>query len=209
MRKGGAQFLTTWALASDVRTREIALHRRRTDFAVLGAVIFLRDPGLSREIQLLECEVLLALQHREQPTIDALLSNIYMRRFILGWTHLGHEQRLGAHIVSCADDLVICCKGGAEETLLAMQNIMKRLKLTVNERKTHVCVYRNSTSTFWVIHSAGFIRRRDEPIWALVHQRKVCNGCYTASTSRPLADAGKLPVRFDERDVETELWFIN
>lgn len=68
-----------------------------------------------------------------------LLSNIYMRRFILGWKHLGHERRLGAHIVSYADDLVICCKGSAEEALLAMQNIMGRLKLTVNERKTHVC----------------------------------------------------------------------
>jgi hypothetical protein len=71
--------------------------------------------------------------------LSPLLSNIYMRRFILGWKHLGHEGRLGAHIVSYADDLVICCKGSAEEALLAMQNIMRRLKLTVNERKTHVC----------------------------------------------------------------------
>lgn len=71
--------------------------------------------------------------------LSPLPSNIYMRRFILGWKHLRHEGRLGAHIVSYADDLVICCKGSAEEALLAMQNIMRRLKLTVNERKTHVC----------------------------------------------------------------------
>jgi RNA-directed DNA polymerase len=62
-----------------------------------------------------------------------------MRRFVLGWKRLGHERRLGAHIVSYADDLVICCKGSAEEALLAMQDSMTRLKLTVNERKTLVC----------------------------------------------------------------------
>ena len=36
--------------------------------------------------------------------ISPLLSNIYMRRFILGWKVLGHEQRLDAHIVNYADD---------------------------------------------------------------------------------------------------------
>ena len=71
--------------------------------------------------------------------LSPLLSNIYMRRFVLGWKRLGHERRLGAHIVSYADDLVICCKGSAEDALLAMRDIMTRLKLTVNEQKTHVC----------------------------------------------------------------------
>lgn len=71
--------------------------------------------------------------------LSPLLSNLYMRRFILGWKQLGYERRLGARIVSYADDLVICCKGSAEEALRAMQGIMMRLKLRVNERKTHVC----------------------------------------------------------------------
>jgi RNA-directed DNA polymerase len=71
--------------------------------------------------------------------LSPLLSNVYMRRFVLGWKRLGHERRLGARIVTYADDLVICCKGSAEEALQAMQSIMVRLKLTVNERKTHVC----------------------------------------------------------------------
>ena len=71
--------------------------------------------------------------------LSPLLSNIYVPRFILGWKHLGHARRLGAHIVSYADDLVICCKGSADEARLAMQNIMRRLELTVNERMTHVC----------------------------------------------------------------------
>ena len=34
---------------------------------------------------------------------------------------------------------MICCKRGAEEALDAMRTIMDRLKLTVNEDKTHLC----------------------------------------------------------------------
>src|SRR5690606_9306549 len=43
--------------------------------------------------------------------LSPLLSNIYMRRFVMGWKHLGYERRLGARVVTYADDLVICCKG--------------------------------------------------------------------------------------------------
>jgi len=52
---------------------------------------------------------------------------------------LGYEQRFGGHIVTYADDLVICCKRGAEEALASMRQIMQRLRLTVNKEKTHVC----------------------------------------------------------------------
>jgi hypothetical protein len=62
-----------------------------------------------------------------------------MRRFVLGWKKLGHEKRLAAYIVNYADDLVICCRGRAEEALTTMRNIMTKLKLTVNETKTRVC----------------------------------------------------------------------
>ena len=34
-----------------------------------------------------------------------MLSNLYMRRFVLGWKLLGHEKRFGAYIVNYADDL--------------------------------------------------------------------------------------------------------
>src|SRR5450432_1549709 len=71
--------------------------------------------------------------------ISPLLSNLYMRRFVLGWKKLGHEKRLSAYIVNYADDLVICCRGNAEEALAAMRDIMRKLKLTVNETKTRVC----------------------------------------------------------------------
>jgi group II intron reverse transcriptase/maturase len=71
--------------------------------------------------------------------ISPLLSNLYMRRFVLGWKKLGHEKRWEARIVNYADDLVICCRSHAEEALAAMRDILAKLKLTVNESKTRVC----------------------------------------------------------------------
>jgi len=71
--------------------------------------------------------------------LSPLLSNIYMRRFVLGWRKLGHEKRLQARIVNYADDFVICCRGKAAEARATMQGMMVRLRLTVNETKTRVC----------------------------------------------------------------------
>ena len=71
--------------------------------------------------------------------ISPLLSNLYMRRFVFGWKKLGHEKRLRAYIVNYADDLVICCRGGAEEALVVMRIMMTKLRVTVNETKTRVC----------------------------------------------------------------------
>jgi len=81
-------------------------------------------------------------EHRGCPQgapISPLLSNLYMRRFILGWKTLGHQQRLRARIVNYADDFVICCRGTAEEAMRTMRDMMDRLKLTVNETKTRLC----------------------------------------------------------------------
>jgi RNA-directed DNA polymerase len=80
--------------------------------------------------------------------ISPLLANVYMRRFILGWQRLGLQQRFDAHIVNYADDLVICCRRGAEEALMAMRHIMARLDLTVNEEKTHLCRLPEDTFDF-------------------------------------------------------------
>jgi group II intron reverse transcriptase/maturase len=71
--------------------------------------------------------------------ISPLLSNLYMRRFVLGWKKLGHEKRLQAYIINYADDLVICCRASADEALSLMRSMMSRLKLTVNDSKTRVC----------------------------------------------------------------------
>ena len=71
--------------------------------------------------------------------ISPLLSNLYMRRFLLGWKTLGHQSRHRAKIVNYADDFVICCRGDADKATAAMRNMMQRLKLTVNEEKTRKC----------------------------------------------------------------------
>lgn len=71
--------------------------------------------------------------------ISPLLSNVYMRRLILGWKSRGYEQRFQGRIVNFADDFVICCKGTAEPALEAMRALITALKLTVNEEKTRMC----------------------------------------------------------------------
>ena len=68
--------------------------------------------------------------------ISPLLSSLYMRRFLLGWKTLGHQSRLKAHVVNYADDLLICCRSTGAESMEQMRRMMRRLKLTVNEKKT-------------------------------------------------------------------------
>ena len=72
--------------------------------------------------------------------LSPLLANLYMRRFVLGWKKLGLGISLGTCIVNYADDLLILCKkGNAEEALQRLREIMRNLKLTVNEEKTRIC----------------------------------------------------------------------
>jgi RNA-directed DNA polymerase len=81
--------------------------------------------------------------------LSPLLANIYMRRFVLGWKKLGLEQRLGARLVTYADDLVILCRrGNAETALHHLREIMGKLKLTVNEEKTRICKVPNGEFDF-------------------------------------------------------------
>ena len=68
--------------------------------------------------------------------ISPLLSNIYMRRFILGWKALGYARRYRSEIVNYADDICVLGKAPAAEMLTAVERLMEALKLPVNERKT-------------------------------------------------------------------------
>ena len=68
--------------------------------------------------------------------ISPLVSNLYMRRFILGWKTLGYARRFRAEIVNYADDLCVLGKAPAAEMLAAVERLMAGLKLPVNERKT-------------------------------------------------------------------------
>lgn len=71
--------------------------------------------------------------------ISPLLSNLYMRRFVLGWKKRGWEETLKARLVVYADDFVILCRSNAAEARKQMQALMTTLKLTVNEQKTRTC----------------------------------------------------------------------
>jgi len=106
--------------------------------------------------------------------ISPLLSNLYMRRFVLAWKKLGLERSLGSRIVTYADDLVILCKSGkAEEALQWMRTIMGKLKLTVNEEKTRVCQVPAGTFDF-LGYSFGrrYVPRTGKPQIALWPSKK-------------------------------------
>ena len=80
--------------------------------------------------------------------ISPLFSNIYMRRFILGWKVLGYAQRFKAEIVNYADDLAVLGRAPAAEMLTAVEGLMQRLKLPMNAEKTRCCRVPEESMTF-------------------------------------------------------------
>jgi len=68
--------------------------------------------------------------------ISPLLANIYMNRFLEYWRQNGLGQRLRAHVVVYADDLVILSRGFAAEAHEVLRHGMTRIGLTLNETKT-------------------------------------------------------------------------
>jgi group II intron reverse transcriptase/maturase len=90
-------------------------------------------------------------EHRGTPQgapISPLLSNIYMRRFVLGWKQANMRYRLDAYVINYADDLVICCRGSVQRAAACMRDLMQRLKLTVNEAKTRIACLPRDTFDF-------------------------------------------------------------
>ncbi len=68
--------------------------------------------------------------------ISPLLANIYMHRFLKAWHQWGKARRFDAQIVNYADDFVILSRGQATEALEWTRDVMTRIGLTLNERKT-------------------------------------------------------------------------
>ena len=68
--------------------------------------------------------------------ISPLASNLYMRRFVMGWKTLGYARRFRSEIVNYADDLCVLGKAPAADMLAAVERLMDGLKLPINERKT-------------------------------------------------------------------------
>jgi RNA-directed DNA polymerase len=71
--------------------------------------------------------------------LSPMMSNLYLRRFILAWKLLGYERRLQARVINYADDLVICCRPGkGRKAMEVFRSLMTQLGLTVNEQKTRL-----------------------------------------------------------------------
>jgi group II intron reverse transcriptase/maturase len=96
--------------------------------------------------------------------ISPLLSNLYMRRLVLGWKHRGYERRFDARRVTYADDLGICCRNGAPEALQGLRQIAGEIGLTINEDKTRVCQLPEGRFDFAGILLRTVLLRADRPI---------------------------------------------
>ena len=78
-------------------------------------------------------------RHRGTPqggVISPLLALLYMRRFLLAWQRW--EPRLQAVVCAYADDFVILCRGSATQALTVARDLMRRIKLELNEEKTRI-----------------------------------------------------------------------
>lgn len=134
--------------------------------------------------------------------ISPLLSSLYMRRFVLGWKELGHEARLKARIVNYADDFVICCRGTAQQAAATMQMMMNKLKLTVNESKTHVRQLPGETFDF-LGYTFGLHRSNRTGRWLLCgkpSRKRVMRVC-----EKITAMTGRNTVRLSEADLVAQL----
>ncbi len=80
--------------------------------------------------------------------ISPLFSNVYMRRFILGWKVMGYARRFEAEIVNYADDCAVLGRAPAAVMLAAVETLLERLKLPMNAEKTRCCRLPEESMTF-------------------------------------------------------------
>lgn len=80
--------------------------------------------------------------------ISPLLANIYFRRFLKAWEELGLERKFQSRIVNYADDFVILTRGRAQQAINAARQLLRGMKLTLNETKTRICQARQESFDF-------------------------------------------------------------
>lgn len=68
--------------------------------------------------------------------VSPLLANLYLHLLDRNWERW--QLRLGARIVRYADDIVVLCRRGTEKPMEALNYLLERLGLTLNETKTKV-----------------------------------------------------------------------
>jgi RNA-directed DNA polymerase len=105
--------------------------------------------------------------------VSPLLANLYFRRFLRVWYEHGHFRRLNAHVVNYADDLVICCRpGNGVEALALMRQLMQRLGLTVNDRKTRIACVPEQSFDFLGYTLGQFYGKNGKPFIGTEPSRK-------------------------------------
>jgi RNA-directed DNA polymerase len=80
--------------------------------------------------------------------ISPLLANCYLHLLDRIWDKHQLRRKLQAHIVRYADDFVVLCRGKTEAPLAAVQHVLDRLDLTLNESKTHIVDARQESFNF-------------------------------------------------------------
>jgi RNA-directed DNA polymerase len=70
--------------------------------------------------------------------ISPLLANLYINRFLKHWRMTERGKVFWAHVVSYADDFVILSLGGGQQALEWTRNVMRQMRLTLNEEKTAI-----------------------------------------------------------------------
>jgi RNA-directed DNA polymerase len=90
----------------------------------------------------------------------AVVANIYIHRLLQAWKTFELESKLRARIINYADDLVIVCRGGAEEALTWLKWITERLGLSLNEAKTCVRDARGESFDFLGYTFAPMMHKR-------------------------------------------------
>jgi RNA-directed DNA polymerase len=61
-----------------------------------------------------------------------------MNRMLKGWRQTGRGHQFKARIINYADDFVILSRGKAAEALEWVRGVVRRLGLTINEKKTSI-----------------------------------------------------------------------
>ena len=135
--------------------------------------------------------------------ISPLLANLYFRRFMLAWYRHGYARRLGAEVVNYADDFVILCQPGrGAQAMEAMQDLMSKLGLTVNPKKTRLVMLPEESFDFLGYTVGRLFGRGGNPYWGTRPSRKaikrLLREVHDATTSR-----------WNALDVQTRIEHLN
>ena len=98
--------------------------------------------------------------------VSPLLANVYMNRYLKVFRLRGLDRRYGARLVNYADDLVVCCRHGADEVLAQSCRWFTQMGLTLNEQKTRVVDGRREPFTF-LGYTFGPMHYRKDGHWYL------------------------------------------